>query len=1068
MKQLHRKRRSYRLSFLQFDTKMKLSTILFVAFFNLHANTPHSIVDKKINLSRNEKPDQTWKVSGTILDATGQPLPGASVLEKNTKNAVQTDFDGKFSINVSNKNAVLVFSYIGYVSQEVAVKEQTSLKITLKEDMASLEEVVVIGYGTQKKALVTGANLQVDGSDIARTSTVNALQALQGQAAGVQITSTSGQPGEGLKVNIRGLGSTIGSSPLYVVDGMVIGGDISYLSNSDIESISVLKDAASAAIYGAQASNGVILVTTKKGKRGSVGQITFDQYYGLQSVARKVDLLNATEYATIINETAVNSGKAPFFTNEAIAQMGEGTNWMDKMFVDNAITKNYSLGISGGSDTSVYSGALSYLGQEGVVGGKDLSNYGRYNFRFNSEHKLYKDVVTFGENLSFAYIDRNGIGVGNQYNNSLRSAFSVSPLQPFYDENGNFFSTVGYTEPWLDGSSNPYAVMFYGNQNESNNQKLIGNVYLQVEPIKGLTLKTTLGLDYYAGEGHSYNPIYEKLSKYTGQNDYSSVSQNMNKGKSIIWDNLLTYKFNVADNHNFTTMIGSSSIRSNGTFINGTNADAVFNDLDHAWLGVTTNSESDLMSVGGGKTENFRMSYFGRLSYNFKETYLLNATFRADGSSNFGPGHKWGYFPSVSAGWVMTNENFLSGSENLNFFKLRASWGQVGNQNVGAFQYLATIKSTQTNYSFGNEEGVLTPGAYPDRLANPELQWETSEQIDLGFDAKFLKNALSVNFDWYRKTNKGWLILAPVLATAGANPPFINGGNVINQGVELALQYQNNIGDFNYTIAANGAYNENTVGKIPTVDGRIHGLTNQIYANAPEFYRAEDGFPLGYFWGYKTAGVYQNQQQIDDYGIQPNATPGDVIYQDINNDGKISDADKTMVGNPNPDFTFGFSLSANYKAFDFLISANGVAGNQIAQSYRSPGAYGNYTTAILDRWHGEGTSNRVPKLTDDSRNFAQFSDLYLQDGDFLRINTVTIGFDIAKLKMAKPFFASQFRLYASVLNLYTFTKYDGMDPEIGFGPSDTGSTNPQAFSSGVDVGYYPRPRTFMMGLNVKL
>ncbi|MGE5943916.1 MAG: SusC/RagA family TonB-linked outer membrane protein [Flavobacteriales bacterium] len=1041
-----------------FDLKTKLNTIfIFITFFTLHAA---SAVSENNYAPISDISQQQWTVKGIVLDSNGQPLAGATVLEKGTTNGTQADFDGNFSLNVSSKDAVLVISYIGFLSKEMSVNGQTSISITLKEDVASLDEVVVIGYGTQKKALVTGANFQVDGDDLVKMNTTNALQALQGQTPGVQITSTSGQPGEGMKVIIRGQGSIAGSSPLYVVDGIVIGGDISYLSNSDIESVSVLKDAASAAIYGAQAANGVVLVTTKKGKSGSRGQITFDQFYGLQSVARKVDLLNATEYATIINETAVNSGKAPFFTNEEIAQMGEGTNWMDKMFVDNAVTKNYALGISGGSETSVYSGSLAYLGQEGVVGGKDLSNYERYNFRFNSEHKLYKDVVTFGENISFAYTDRNGIGVGNQYNNALRGAFSVSPLQPFYDENGDFFSTVGHTEPWLDGSSNPYAAMLYGNQNESNSQKLFGNVYLEVNPIKGLRLRTTLGLDYSAGEGHSYNPIYERLSKFTGQNDYSSVSQSMNKGKTIIWDNLLTYEFNVADNHNFTTMLGTSSIRGNSTFINGSNADAVFNDLAHAWLGVTTNSESDLMSVGGGKFENFRMSYFGRLSYNFKETYLLNATFRADGSSNFGTGNQWGYFPSVSAGWVVTNENFLNDSEFLDFLKLRGSWGQVGNQNVGAFQYLATIKSTQTNYSFGNEEGVLTPGAYPDRLSNPDLQWETSEQIDLGFDARFLKNALTVNFDWYRKTNKDWLIVAPVLATAGANPPFINGGNVENQGVELALQYQNNIGEFNYSIAANGTYNKNTVGKIPTADGRIHGQTNQIYANAPEFYRAEDGFPLGYFWGYKTAGVFQNQQQIDDYGIQPNATPGDVIYQDINNDGAISNADKTMVGDPNPDFTFGFTISGNYKALDFSIAANGVAGNQIAQSYRSPGAYGNYTTAILDRWHGEGTSNTVPKLTDDSRNFAQFSDLYLQDGDFLRISNVTVGFDFAKLKMGKPFFASQFRIYVAALNLYTFTKYDGMDPEIGFGT--------EGFSSGVDVGYYPRPRTFMMGLNVKL
>ncbi len=731
MKRPFIKKRDHYHDFFGLDLRTGLSAIsMFFALFVLHANgvhsknvkmSPSSTLGLEFENQGSEGLSLQFTITGTVVDGTGQPLPGASVIEKGTTNGTQTDFDGNFSLNVSSQNATLLVSYIGFLPKEVAISGKANLNVTLQEDVASLDEVVVIGYGTQKKALVTGANLQVDASDIAKTNTVNALQALQGQSPGVQITSTSGQPGEGMKVIIRGQGSTGGSGPLYVVDGIVVGGDITFLSNSDIESVTVLKDAASAAIYGAQASNGVILVTTKKGKRGSRGQITFDQYYGFQSVARKVDLLNATEYATIINETAVNSGKAPFFTNDEIAQMGEGTNWMDEMFVDNAATKNYSVGISGGSDTSVYSGSLSYLGQEGIVGGKDLSNYERYNFRFNSEHKLYKDIVTFGENLSFAYTDRNGIGVGNQYNNSLRGAFSVSPLQPFYDENGDFYSTLTDTEPWLVGSSNPYAAMFYGNQNESNNQKLFGNVYLEVEPIKGLTLRTTLGLDYYAGEGHSYNPIYEKLSIYTGQNDYSSVSQSMNKGKTVIWDNLLTYKFDVAANHHFETMVGTSSIRGSGTFINGNNADAVFNDLAHAWLGVTTNSESDLLSLGGGKFENFRMSYFGRLNYNFKETYLLNATFRADGSSNFGPGHKWGYFPSVSAGWVATNENFLSGSDILNFFKLRASWGQVGNQNVGAFQYLATIKPSTTNYIFGDEEGVLTPGAYPDRLSNPEL-----------------------------------------------------------------------------------------------------------------------------------------------------------------------------------------------------------------------------------------------------------------------------------------------------------------------------------------------------------
>ncbi|WP_241910470.1 TonB-dependent receptor [Pseudotamlana carrageenivorans] len=1000
---------------------------------------------------------QNWILKGTVVDNYGIPLPGANIIEKNTTNGTQTDFDGNFTLTVASKEAVLEVSFVGYTTANVPVNGQAELDIVLTENAAALDEVVVVGYGTQKKALVTGASVQVDGDDLTKMNTANALQAMQGQTPGMQITSTSGQPGESLNVVIRGVGSTSGSNPLYVVDG-ILTGDISYLNNSDIESISVLKDAASAAIYGSQASNGVILVTTKKGKRGSA-QITFDQFYGLQSLARKVDLLNTKEYATMVNEAALNSGKNPYFTNDQIANLGDGTDWIDEMFVDNAATQNYSIGVSGGSETSVYSSSLSYFGQEGIVGGRDLSNYERYNFRFNSEHKLFNDVVTFGENLSFAYIKKNGIGVGDQYNNSLRSTFRVSPLLPMYDSNGDYYDTSNDSAPWLSGSANPYAEMLYNNQNESDNQKLLGNVYLEIEPIKNLTFRTTLGLDYYAGEGHSYSPTYN-LSIYSFR-EQDNTSQSMNKGKSITWDNLLTYKFDVAENHHFETMVGSSSINYDGTYINGSNVNNILGGLKYAWLNNTTNSTgAPLMSVGGGKSENRRMSYFGRFNYNFSEKYLINATFRADGSSNFHPDNQWGYFPSVSAGWIVSNEDFLKDSGGINFFKLRGSWGQVGNQNIDAFQFLAPIQTETTNYIFGNEEGVLTPGAYPNRLPNKDLKWETSEQINVGFDARFFNNALSVNFDWYKKDNKDWLIIAPIYATAGADAPFINGGNVTNTGVELALNFNNNIGAFNYNISANAAYNDNKVGEIPTADGIIHGETNQLYDNAPEFYRAEDGFPLWYFWGYETNGVYQTQQEVTDAGIQPNAVPGDIIYKDLNGDGRISIEDKTMIGDPNPDVTYGFSFYANYKAFDFLLSANGVAGNQLVQSYRNPGAFNNYTSDILERWTGEGSSNTIPRVTEDGKNFADFSDLYVKDGDFLRINTLTVGLDLAKLRSSKPLFAKELRVYFSVLNLYTFTKYEGMDPEVGFGTDGS--------SSGVDIGYYPRPRTIMMGLNVKL
>ncbi|MCF1192188.1 TonB-dependent receptor [Mangrovimonas sp. AS39] len=1007
-------------------------------------------------------------VSGTVTDASdGMPVPGASVILRGDQTkGTSTDFDGNFVLEVPS-NAVLQVSYIGYSTLDVEVNGQTTLTIQIEASVEALGEVVVVGYGVQKKELTTGANLQVEGAALQKQSTTNALQAMQGQAAGVQITSTSGQPGESMNVVIRGLGSAGSNAPLYVVDGVQTG-DISYLNNADIESISVLKDAASAAIYGSQAANGVVLVTTKKGKEGKT-QITFDQFYGVQTLAKKIDMLNAPEYMTIINESRINSGLARQFSDEDIANAGAGTDWMDEMFTT-APTENYTLGVTGGNEMSTYSSSLSYLNQAGIVGGKDYSYYERYNFRFNSEHKLYKDKIKFGENFSFAWINNNGIGVGNQYNNSLRGAFQTNPLFPMYDANGAYFNSTGYSEPWLQGVSNPYAQMVYSNQNESDTQKLIGNVYFDFELAKGLNFRTNLGIDYYASQGHSFSPIYE-LSIYAFSN-LRSVNQNMSKGKSMIWTNLLTYNFDLGEDHHFETMLGTEAFKYDGHFMSGSNVDLIYDDLNHAWLSNATNADGTQISLSGGPNPiSKRMSYFGRLNYNYKGKLLLNATFRADGSSQFARGNRWGYFPSVSAGWVISREDFMGGVENwMNYLKLRGSWGQVGNQNVGNFQFLGLVRTQNTNYSFGDEEGVLTPGAYPYRLPNSELQWETAEELDFGFDARFFNSKLTLAFDWYRKEQKDWLVLAPIPAIAGAEAPYINGGSVVNSGVEVVLGYNGDIGDeFSYNFSFNGAYNKNEVGEIPTEDGIIHGLNNQLWDNSQEFYRAEDGHPLGYFWGYETAGVFQTEADVNNYVnsngelLLPDAQPGDLIYVDHNGDGVINGDDRTEIGDPNPDFTYGFSLGFNYKAFDFAMQANGVAGNQIVQSYRNTGANQNWTGAILDRWHGPGSSNTLPRVTVDNRNYNQFSDIFVHDGDFLRISTVTLGYDIAKGIKSKTFFAEQLRIYASVLNLYTFTSYDGMDPEVGFGISD-GNYN---FSSGVDVGYYPRPRTYMLGVNFK-
>ncbi|WP_343691575.1 TonB-dependent receptor [Chitinophaga sp.] len=1010
---------------------------------------------------------QTAKVNGTITSQQSSgPVPGASVTVKNTRTATVADETGKFTINASIGD-VLVITSIGFVAKEVKI-ESMDLRIQLQESENQLENVVVIGYGTQKKKLVTGANIQVKGADLQKQNTTNALQALQGQAPGVQITSYSGQPGSGMNVIIRGKGTVGNFSPLYIVDGVQTG-DISYLNPADIESIDVLKDAASAAIYGSQAANGVILVTTRSGKMNQKAQVTLDAFYGTQQVARKAKLLDAKEYATIINEAAVNSGKAPYFSDDVVNNLPVNTNWLDQMFSNHVPTQNYVLGVQGGGAGSAYSLSLGYTGQGGIVGGSKISNFERYTFRINSDHNLYGNIIRIGEHLTFNYQNSHGIAVDGQYNNTLRGAFSASPFLPMYDSAGNYFSSdlKGWypgkpDQSWNNTEANPYAVMDYTTRNRNSSQGLFGDVYLQAEPIKGLKFRSSLGVNYTNNQSHGYTPVYH-LSIYA-LNDTAKVSQSMGNGLTIQFDNLLSYDFNVATDHHFSVMAGTSSLKTKTVGISGNNWDLRVADLQHAYLSVAQNVNrgAPYMSVSGGPTENALLSYFGRLQYDFREKYLLNMTFRSDGSSRFASAHRWGYFPSVSAGWVASMESFMQDAHWLDFLKIRGSWGRVGNQNVAAYQFLSPISFSNTAYIFGPVEGANTQGAFPSRIANPNVKWETSEQTNIGFDATVLKR-LNVTFDYYVKKTKDWLITVPILATAGADAPLINGGDVKNSGVELALNYGNNIGkNFHYSIGVNGAYNKNKIGNIPTNDHVLHGNTNVLYANAGEFYRAANGEPVGYFWGYKTAGIFQSAEEVQAYKgksgtpIQPNARPGDVRYVDLNGDGTIDASDKTKIGDPNPHFTFGFNIALDYKGFDLFVQASGVSGNQLVQSWRSPGGFGNYTKEILQRWHGPGTSNRIPRVTEDGVNWAEFSDLYVYDGKFLRISTITLGYDFARL--AKKGYLGKLRVYASVLNAFTITGYKGMDPEVGYN---------EGFSSGVDLGYYPRPRTYMVGANIR-
>ena len=950
-----------------------------------------------------------------------------------------------------------------------------------------------------KKKLVTGATSQVKGEDLAKLNTTNALQALQGQAAGVNITSTSGQPGGGFKVNIRGVGTIGNANPLYVVDG-VITNDITYLNNSDIASVDILKDAASSAIYGINGANGVVLITTRSGKSGKKnGQISFDAYYGIQNIGRKVDLLNAEEYATLQNEAAINSGKSPLFTQAQIDALAKGskdlpahgTDWLNQMFSSDVPIQNYNLAANGGTDVSSYSLGMSYTEQGGIIGGSNLSDYKRINFRSNSERKMYDGALKVGEHLTVSFIDQKGVADGGLYSgNVLAGALGTSPLLAMYDAKGNYLSSINSTVynggTWNNTEANPYALMQYNSQSDGKTQKLIGDVYAELQPIKNLKIRSTFGINYSSSANHSYRPVYDKLSIYA-YNLYESISQGGSQGYTWNFDNTINYVFKINE-HRFDVLAGSAVRKYQGTWFSGNNTGAtLFGSFDRGYLSNSTVTSISMsadtsaanrqtvtngMSLSGNANAVYaQSSFFGRINYSFKEKYLASAIFRADGSTMFAPGHQWGYFPSLSAGWVASSEDFMASTNNwLNFLKVRASWGSNGNDGISAFNYLSLISLSNARYNFGNDNTTLTQGSYPSTIGVENTKWETSRQTNIGIDARFLNNKLDMSLDLYNKITKDWLIAAPLLATAGVSRnPYINGGDVTNKGIELQLSYNGNIGkDFSYTVSGSYAYNKNVVNNIPTSDGIIHGSTNSLYVNGPEFFRAAAGNPIGYFWGYKTAGIFQNEADVASYTdkkghvLQPNAHPGDLKYVDLNGDGQITADDKTNIGDPNPHHVFGLRFSGNYKNFDLSVTTNGVAGNKIVQSYRGPGQWANWTSDILSRWHGEGTSNTMPRLTQNSSNWVEFSDLYIHDGSYLRISNITLGYDLAKVVKWKNL--SQFRLYVAVQNLITFTKYSGMDPEVGASSYD--ASGAYYFGQGVDNGFYPRPRVYMVGVNI--
>ncbi|PRZ01368.1 TonB-linked SusC/RagA family outer membrane protein [Marinilabilia salmonicolor] len=1018
------------------------------------------------------------QVSGSVSDSQGEPIPGVTVLEKGTQNGVITDIDGNYNLSVAGQESVLVFSFVGMQTQEVTVGGQTTIDVVLSETFTDLDEVVVVGYGVQKKKLTTGANLNVSSDDLQAQNTSEPLEAIQSMSPGVNITQSSGMPGSGYKVNIRGLGTIGNSQPLYVIDG-VAGGDINNLNPADIESIDVLKDAASAAIYGARAANGVILVTTKQGRQGNI-EVTYDGYYGVQDIENIAEPLNAQQWMDIYNKEAGLVGGNVLDWAAVVPELyqrvqngWEGTDWMQETYNKNAPVQNHAINISGGSEQSIFSMGFSYSSQEGVLGKPVEPKHDKYTFRLNSDHVIYEnnglEIIKVGQTLNYSHRKRSGVAIGGMYYNDIRNMLQGNPLVPVYDEEGNYTDRDFMLESGLEKEVNsriynPIALMDVNRgMNETKNYNINGSAYFQVQPIQGLTFKSNLGYRYGGNSYRSYQPEYSLASDVSMSP--GRITQSSGNGHHWTFENTLNYSFDLGLN-SFDVLVGQSVEKWGiGEGMNTTNANPTFIGYDYAYIDNTDGHTPGVSTMEGSPWDKGSLSsLFGRLTYDFDEKYLLTLVMRADGSSNFAEGNRWGYFPSVSAGWVVSEESFMENSDVFDFLKLRASWGQNGNSDIDRFQYLSLIGfDTENNYSFGNNRSQQQLGGYPAILPNPDVTWETSEQLDIGLDAYFLNSRLQVAFDYYNKETKDWLVQAPLPDIFGPEAPFVNAGDVENKGFELALRWNDSLGDLDYGLQFNVSKNENEVTKLGNATGFIQSEDGIIAEQTGPVWRVQTGYPVGYFYGYKTEGVFQNQQQIDDWSfgfLQENPEPGDLIFSDTNLDGDVTEEDKTMIGNPHPDVRIGFGINLAYKGFDFSVSGKGAFGHQIMKSYRSfvDNYWHNYTTDIIGKyWDGEGTSNSYPSLKlGTSRN--SISDIYVEDGDFIKIQNVTLGYDFKELFPEMPF--GQARLYVAGRNLLTITDYSGMDPEVGFGDE-------QPYVSGIDLGFYPAPRTYLVGINLK-
>ena len=1010
-------------------------------------------------------------VSGTIISSEDNlALPGASIVEKGTKNGTSTDFDGKFSFEVSETAKTVVVSFMGFVTQEIAITNDP-IKITLQMSSATLDEVVVVGYGTQKKSVVTGAISAVKAKDIENLPSGRVEQALQGKVSGLTIAANAGQPGSASTIRVRGITTftEAGNDPLWVIDGVIVdNGGVGFVNQSDIESVEVLKDAASLAIYGARAAGGVILITTKKGKSGKLN-VGYSGYTGISKAARTLNLLNATEYATLMNEQSVNGGGNIIYADPS--SYGKGTDWQDAIFADNAQRTSHEISLSGGNDVSNFYASFGLQTQDGIVT-PEISSLTKKSMRLNSTHKISK-LFTAGQTLGYSHQKTLNIGNTNaEQGGPLSSALHLDPITPLVETDPTKINGIPYigNDVMKDENGNPYGISSVVQNNMTNplayvktrlgnynwSDDLVGNAYLELAPMEGLKIRTTVGakLSYWGFEG--FTPMY--YLNGDNINDENSISRTMNKSFGWNNENIISYTKQIND-HNFTVLLGQGVYIDNDAYGTSTTYRGLPTS-DYKLASFTYDiAEENKFGTSYTNTLHKLTSLFSRVNYDYKEKYLVTGVIRRDGSSRFGANNKYGVFPSFSAGWVASKEDFWN-DKIVNTLKVRGGYGVTGNDAIGDFGYLALVKGGN-NYPLGTD-GSVQIGTSPIAPSNPDLRWEETTQTNIGIDAK-LFHALDVTVEFYKKKTTGILQDVEIPGFVGAaSLPKGNIADMENRGIELELGFNKQFGEVNFRTSGNVSYLENEVTFLGQGKTFISGGVG--FQSMGTLTRTEVGMARNTFYGIKTAGIFQNQSEIDAHVnsagtiIQPNAKPGDFRWVDTDDNGKIEDTDKQYLGSPIPKFTFGFNFNFDYKSFDLNMSFQGAAGNKIFQGLRriDLGAAPNYQTKALDRWVGEGTSNSYPRLTtaDTNLNFGRFSDFYLEDGDYLRLKVIQLGYSLPVSAISK-IGAQKLRLFITAENLLTFTNYTGYDPEIG------GST------FGIDRGYYPQAKSFMFGANIQ-